>query len=83
MKKILLNNCFDEVLDPLGDNAANFFLSASLYFSHKISFSAAAALSELSFNDFNARLQEHFTKGFIVSDEDIIDDISTINELNI
>lgn len=81
MKQALINNHFDEVLEPLGNNAANFFLAASLYIAHKISFSAAAALAELTFDDFNSRLHEHFNMGFVVSDEDIIDDIDFVNKI--
>ena len=81
MKHTLIKTDFEELLDLLGSNAANFFLAASLYFSHKISFSAAASLSDLSFDDFNARLNEHFNKGFILSDEDVIEDLTTIKSL--
>ena len=81
MKQILINTHFDELLDPLGQNAANFFLAASLYFAHKISFSAAAGLSDLSFDEFNARLKEHFNKGFIIADEDVMDDMTTISTI--
>ncbi len=81
MKQTLINTNFNELLDPLGQNAANFFLAASLYFVHKTSFSAAAGLSELSFDDFNAGLKEHFNKGFMLADEDIEDDITTISTI--
>lgn len=81
MNPICIDARFDELLDPLGNNAANFFLAASLYFSHKISFNAAALLAELSFNDFNARLKEHFGKGYLIFDEDVIDDITLIEKL--
>lgn len=47
----------------------------------KISFSAVAELSELSFDDFNARLKQHFNKWFMLADEDIEDDITTISAI--
>lgn len=57
---VVLKQEFDEVLEPFGKNAAEFFLAASLYHAHKISFAAAAALANLGFDEFLYRLKEHF-----------------------
>lgn len=46
---VTLKTEFDAVLEPLGKDAAEFFLAASLYHAQKISFAAAAALACLSF----------------------------------
>lgn len=70
---------FDEVLEPFGQEAANFFLAASLYHAHKISFTAAAALANLSFEGFLSRLQEHFDTGFLIADETVHEDIDSVN----
>ena len=69
---------FYEVLEPLGNQAANFFLAASLYHAHKISFTAAAALADLSFDAFLSRLQEHFDSGFRLTDESILEDMESV-----
>jgi hypothetical protein len=42
-----LKKQFDEVLVPLGNNSANFFMVASLYHAKKISFAKAASLANL------------------------------------
>jgi len=73
-----LNRKFEEVLEPLGHEAANFFLAASLYHAHKISFSAAAALADLSFEAFLSRLQEHFSSGFCIANEAVLEDINSV-----
>jgi len=72
---------FDEVLEPFGHEAASFFLAASLYHAHKISFSAAAALADLSFEAFLSRLQEHFDSGFWIADETVREDIDNVDRL--
>ena len=79
---VVLKQEFDEVLAPLGKNAAEFFLAASLYHAHKISFSAAAALANLSFDEFLYRLREHFNSGFLVEDESVEEDFQVISQLN-
>ena len=76
-----LNRKLEEVLEPLGHEAANFFLAASLYHAHKISFSAAAALSDLSFEAFLSRLQEHFDSGFWIADETVLEDIDSAGKI--
>ena len=73
---------FDEILDPLGDGAADFFLAASLYHAHKISFCAAAALANLTFDAFLFRLEEHFGRGFIIDNEVVLEDIELVNRLS-
>ena len=66
---------FEEVLEPLGNRSAEFFLAASLYHAHKISFNRAAELAGLSFDEFKFRLKEHFDTGYRISGETILDDI--------
>ena len=72
---------FNDILEPLGANSARFFLAASLYHAKKISFQRAAELAGLSFNDFKARLKEHFSTGYILSDETVRDDLNTADKL--
>ena len=55
--------------------------SASLYHAHKISFSAAAALAGLGFDELHYRLKEHFGYGFIIEDDSVRDDLSLIAHL--
>lgn len=74
---VLLKQEFDEVLEPFGKDAAEFFLAASLYHARKISFSAAAALANLSFDEFLYRLREHFNTGFFIDDETVKEDLKT------
>ncbi|MCP4698954.1 MAG: hypothetical protein GY862_19195 [Gammaproteobacteria bacterium] len=57
---LALHSEFEELLEPLGVQAAEFFLAAALYHAHKVSFFVAARLAGLSFEDFAARLREHF-----------------------
>ncbi len=76
-----LKKQFDEILEPLGHDAANFFLAASLYHAHKISFSSAASLANLSFDAFLFRLEEHFGKGFILNDDTVLEDMKTADDL--
>jgi len=66
---------FEELLQPFGSNAAEFFLAASLYHARKISFASAAQLAGLGFESFQARLTEHFNQGFIIDDETVLEDI--------
>ncbi len=72
---------FHEILEPIGAGATEFFLAASLYHAHKVSFEAAAALADLSFDEFHYRLKEHFQIGYIFDDENILEDIETIKKL--
>jgi len=72
---------FNEILEPIGSGAAEFFLAASLYYAHKVSFEAAADLAELSFDEFHYRLKEHFKIGYIFDDETILEDMETIKKL--
>jgi len=69
---------FNEVLEPFGETAAGFFLAASLYHAHKISFAAAAALADLSFEEFLYRLKEHFGSGFHVADASVLEDLESV-----
>ncbi len=76
-----LNSHFNEILEPFGSHAAEFFLAASLYHAHKISFGAAATLTGLSFDEFHHRLKKHFDVGYIFADEMVLNDIKTVNKL--
>jgi hypothetical protein len=79
--QIKLQPEFDDILQPLGTDAAQFFLAASLYHARKISFSAAAHMAGLDFDSFKTRLAEHFNQGYIVADECVLEDIQTVQEL--
>ena len=79
--QIQLHPDFDDILQPLGHHAVEFFLAASLYHARKISFSTAAYMSGLDFDGFNTRLKEHFSYGYIFDDKNGLDDIDTVNKL--
>jgi hypothetical protein len=72
---------FDEVLQPFGHQAAEFFLAASLYHARKISFASAAHIAGLSFDAFRYRLEEHFNQGFFIADKCVLEDIETLDNL--
>jgi len=72
---------FDEVLQPLGSHALEFFLAASLYHARKVSFASAAHMAGLDFDAFKTRLTEHFVQGYIIADECVLEDIHTIENL--
>ena len=72
---------FDDILQPLGSRAAEFFLAASLYHARKISFSAAAHMAGLNFDSFKTRLTEHFNQGYIMADECVLEDMHTVEKL--
>ncbi|NOQ34941.1 MAG: hypothetical protein GQ569_03500 [Methylococcaceae bacterium] len=74
-------NQFNELLEPFGDDAADFFLAASLYHAHKVSFAKAAELASLSFEEFNYRLKEHFGIGYIFDDSAILEDLETLKSI--
>jgi len=71
----------NEVIQPLGNNAVEFFLAASLYHARKVSFASAAHLAGLSFEGFRYRLEEHFDQAYIIADESVLEDIETIDKL--
>jgi len=79
--QIQLKTDFEEVLEPLGNQAVEFFLAASLYHAHKVSFAAAANLAGMSFEGFLMRLQEHFGTGFLIADESIEEDLETVEKI--
>lgn len=79
--QIKLQPEFDDILQPLGTDAAKFFLAASLYHARKISFMSAAHMAGLDFDSFKTRLAEHFNQGYIVADECVLEDIQTVQEL--
>lgn len=72
---------FDDILQPLGSHAAEFFLAASLYHARKISFAAAAHMAGLDFESFKTRLTEHFNQGYIMADECVLEDMHTVEKL--
>lgn len=57
------------------------FLAASLYHARKISFASAAHLAGLDFDDFKARLIEHFDQGYIMADECVLEESRTVEKL--
>jgi len=71
----------DDVIQPLGYHAVEFFLAASLYHARKVSFASAAHIAGLSFEGFRYRLEEHFDKAYIVADESVLEDVETIDNL--
>ncbi len=73
---------FEEILEPLGDRSAQFFLAASLYHARKVSFHRAAELADLSFEDFKAGLKEHFGTGYFLSEDVFQADIETADRLS-
>ena len=58
-------------------------MAASLYHARKISFSAAAALASLSFDEFLFRLKKHFDTGFRMDDESLMEDLQTVKYLTV
>lgn len=78
---IQLQSEFEDILQPLGSDAAKLFLAASLYHARKISFATAAQMAGLSFESFKTRLAEHFNRAYIMDDESVLEDIQTIREL--
>jgi hypothetical protein len=72
---------FSDILQPLGNHAAEFFLAASLYHARKISFMTAAQFAGLDFDGFKSRLMEHFNQGYIMADECVLEDINTVEKL--
>lgn len=73
---------FDDILQPLGNHAIEFFLAASLYHARKISFASAAHIAGLSFEAFKNRLEEHFNQGYFIADKCVLEDIETIDNLS-
>ena len=76
-----LQQQFDEILDSLGNNSAEFFMAASLYHAKKVSFERGASLANLSFDAFLHRLEEHFGRGFLIDDEAVLEDIKLVEEI--
>ncbi len=73
---------FEEILEPLGDRSAQFFLAASLYHARKVSFRRAAELADLSFEDFKARLKEHFGAGYFLLEHVVQADIESADRIS-
>lgn len=76
-----INPDFAPVLEPLGRGAGDFFLAASLYHAHKISFAAAAALAGLGYEEFHYRLKEHFGHGLAIDDDSVREDLLWVEQL--
>ncbi len=76
-----INANFEEILEPFGKESANFFLAAALYHAHKLSFATATSLAGLGFDDFAARLREHFGTGYLMEPDVIAEDIAIAKEL--
>jgi len=72
---------FEDILQPLGHDAAAFFLAASLYHARKVSFASAAHLAGLDFDAFKSRLQEHFGLGYMMADECVLGDLETVAKM--
>jgi len=72
---------FDDILQPLGNHAAEFFLAASLYHARKVSFAKDAHMAGLDFEGFKTRLSEHFNQGYIMADECVLEDLHTVDKL--
>lgn len=72
---------FNEILEPLGTQSAQFFLAASLYHAQKVSFLRAAELAGLSFEEFKTRLKEHFSTGYILFNETVMGDLNSVNKI--
>lgn len=81
--QVQLQHEFDEILQPLGSHALEFFLAASLYHARKISFAAAAHMAGLEFEAFKTRLTEHFEQGYVIADECVLEDMQTIENLRL
>ena len=79
--QIQLQPEFDDILQPLGSHAAEYFLVASLYHARKISFASAAHMAGLDFDGFKTRLMEHFNQGYIIADECVLEDMHTVEKL--
>lgn len=72
---------FDDILQPLGHHAAEFFLAASLYHAKKISFARAAYLAGLDFDGFKTRLTEQFGQGYGIADASVLEDSLAVGKL--
>lgn len=77
---VILKPEFEELLEPLGNNAAEFFMAASLYHAQKVSFSATAALANRPFEEFAFPLKEHFSTRLVVTDKPIEEDMAATNK---
>ena len=76
-----INPAFTPLLETLGQGASDFFLAASLYHAHKVSFAAAAALAGLGYEEFHYRLKEHFGHGFVIADQSVGEDLDLVDDL--
>lgn len=72
---------FEVLLEPLGPNAAAFFLAAALYHAQHISFASAAQLAQMPQEQFMQGLEQHFGTGLYISEESLQQDIDTVRQL--
>lgn len=79
--QIQLKADFDSVLKSLDYQEVEFYLAASLYHAHKVSFASAASLAGMSFDSFLTRLQEQFGVGFIIEDEAVEQDLIEVDKI--
>lgn len=75
-----INKGFADVLEPLGADAPDFFLAASLYHARKVSFAAAAHLSGLGLEALHDRLGEHFGSGFVFADKAVLEGLEILKQ---
>jgi len=78
--KLQVNDAFAKVVGAL-ESDTDFFLAASLYHAREVSFAAAAELAGTDILTFGAKLREHFGRGFLVADEDALEDLKTVRKL--
>ena len=76
-----VNDAFADVLKMLSRGSPDFFLAASLYHAREVSFAAAAELAGMDVLTFGAKLSEHFGRGFLIADEDVLEDLTTVRNL--
>lgn len=79
--QVQLKPDFETVLKPMSYQTIEFYLAASLYHAHKVSFATAASLAGMSFDTFLTQLREQFDIGFIITDEVIEQDLTTVDKI--
>ncbi|WP_353570346.1 UPF0175 family protein [Candidatus Albibeggiatoa sp. nov. BB20] len=79
--QVQLKPDFETILKPLGYQTVEFYLAASLYHAHKISFATAASLAGMGFDTFLNQLQEQFDVGFIMTNKSVEQDLTTVDKI--
>lgn len=77
-----INPDFEAILEPCGEGAADFLLSASLYHAGKISVGKAAELSGLRLLASHERLREHFGYAVVITEGAAREDLDAVAELS-